>query len=257
MWMHIDRYAKSGAGAAREKDRNSFFESLRRKDSPVASLPDACEEAAPVPSGSALSAPQSPKAAAAAAASHAAGSSKPAEEQPQPLAHAPPWQPGTPHAPAPAEASGAARDAASHSSSNGGAWVPAMNGNGSSSSSADQAGPSAGRKAAKLVIPAEEEAFLRSLGWEACDDDEDEGAATCPAWRQVLLQAVDGPVLSCAVVEGAFVAIRRRADAGGDCGLPCKGTGCAPPAALWQACPIDERSLLSTPRLVCACCIKN
>ena len=187
--MQVKSHTQSGVGAAREKDRNSFFESLRRKDSPAASLPDAGDDAAPEPNSSAPSAPQSPEASAAAAADAAAGhaASSPAQEQPQPSAHALPAEAGVSLAAAPAEAGDTAPAAASGMSNDGGDWGPPMMGNGSCSS-ADQLGASIGRKAAKLVIPAEEEAFLRSLGWEACDDDEDEGAARAVPGARFILQ---------------------------------------------------------------------
>ena len=171
------------AGAAREKDRNSFFQSLRRKGSPAASLPDTSADAAgPQPARSALSAPQSPVASgqlsleqvqdSAAGVSRAEGG---------PSANGSMAAEAEQHALNASEASSVAAAAA------GGKELHVAGASGSSQQRADATGngdgcsstgeaEAGGGEKARLVMPAEEEAFLRSLGWEACSDDEDEGA---------------------------------------------------------------------------------
>lgn len=172
-----------GPGAAREKDRNSFFKSLRSKGSPAASLPESSAEPAdPQPACSALSAPQSPAAMQQhgperikdpAPGANVAQSSRAASGS---LADT-----GAEHAPhmseAPSTAEAAAGGTEAHGTGENGSSQQgaAAVGNGNGCSSAGKAGAGGSRKA-KLVMPAEEEAFLRSLGWEACSDDDDEGA---------------------------------------------------------------------------------
>ncbi|CAL5219795.1 g1700 [Coccomyxa viridis] len=153
------------AGASKERERNSFFDSLRRKSRSPSLAPlgegedadaDVAEAAdAETPSGATAAEPASPVTNARAVPDSAAVTPEPAERQ----QHTPPASLAAVGEPDPAETPpakpGGQPDVAPKPSSSG----------------------SLGER---LLIPAEEEAFLRSLGWEGddMDDDDEEGGLT-------------------------------------------------------------------------------
>ena len=150
------------AGASKERERNSFFDSLRRKSRSPSLAPlgegedadaDVAEAAdAETPSGATAAEPASPVTNARAVPDSAAVTPEPAERQ----QHTPP---------ASSAAVGESNPAETTPAKPGGQPDPAPKPS------------SSGSLGERLLIPAEEEAFLRSLGWEGddMDDDDEEG----------------------------------------------------------------------------------
>lgn len=143
------------AGASRERERNSFFDSLRRKSrspslAPLGESDDAGEDAAA-------------DAAAAAVCMEGASAAEP-DEASEPISPAPGLSDQ-------AAATPGTAGTQQHT-------PPAAVTEGSASSSAAAKQSSSGSLSERLLIPAEEEAFLRSLGWEGSElgEDGEEGA---------------------------------------------------------------------------------
>ena len=151
------------AGASKERERNSFFDSLRRKSrspslAPLGEGEDADADVAEsadteTPLAATAAEPASPARNAQALPDSATVTPEPAERQ----QHTPPASSAAVEEPDAAE------------------MTPAKSGGGQLDPAPKPS--SSGSLSERLLIPAEEEAFLRSLGWEGddMDDDDEEG----------------------------------------------------------------------------------
>ena len=173
--VSLARACTNSAGASRERERNSFFDSLRRKSRSPSLAP--LGEGEDTPAGAAAPTEE---------AADAATPTQP-KEAPEPASPASPAQPVSQQS---AAIQGAADEEQQHTPAAAGSaadeiWpIKGMADKTATSVSAEAKKSSSGSLNDRLRIPAEEEAFLRSLGWDGSDlgDDDEEGTA-----KQLLL----------------------------------------------------------------------
>ena len=187
--VRLARACTKCAGASKERERNSFFDSLRRKSRSPSLAPLGEGEDAPAGATTPTE-----------AAADNATLAEPKEAL-EPASPATPASPGQHASQQNAATHNAAADQQQHTPASAGSAAGEIS---STKGAADKPATSASAQANtgsssslsdRLRIPAEEEAFLRSLGWDGSDlgDDDEEGIA-----RQLYspsLQLLPGPAL--------------------------------------------------------------